>query len=67
MAALVDTKNSIVINSSHNKKMIVSAIGVQDLVIVVTDDAVLVCPKDRVQDVKKAVSQIRTEHDGEWL
>jgi len=65
--ALVDTKNSIVINSSDNTNMIVSAIGVQDLVVVVTDDAVLVCPKDRVQDVKKAVSQIRTEHRGKWL
>jgi mannose-1-phosphate guanylyltransferase len=65
--ALVDTQDSIVINSSHNSKMIVSTIGVQDLVVVVTDDAVLVCPKDRVQDVKKAVSHIRTEHNGEWL
>lgn len=67
IVALVDTQNSIVINSSHNKKMIVSAIGVQDLVIVVTDDAILVCPKDRVQDVKKAVSHIRDNHAGEWL
>jgi mannose-1-phosphate guanylyltransferase/mannose-6-phosphate isomerase len=44
----------------------VSAIGVQDLVIVETDDALLVVPKERSQDVKEAVGRLdalsRTEH-----
>jgi mannose-1-phosphate guanylyltransferase/mannose-6-phosphate isomerase len=44
----------------------VSAIGVENLVIVETDDALLVASKERSQDVKEAVSRLdalkRTEH-----
>ncbi|MEB0951758.1 mannose-1-phosphate guanylyltransferase/mannose-6-phosphate isomerase [Citrobacter sedlakii] len=38
---------------------LVSTIGVSDLVIVQTKDAVLVSHRDRVQDVKKVVEQIK--------
>jgi mannose-1-phosphate guanylyltransferase / mannose-6-phosphate isomerase len=45
---------------------LVAAIGVEDLVIVATDDVVLVVPRDRAQDVKKIVETMqkagRTEH-----
>lgn len=45
---------------------LVTALGVDDLVIVDTKDALLVAAKDKVQDVKKIVSQIkgsgRSEH-----
>jgi mannose-1-phosphate guanylyltransferase/mannose-6-phosphate isomerase len=48
------------------EKRHVTAIGVQDLVIVETDDALLVAAKDRSQEVKEAVSNLeakaRTEH-----
>jgi len=44
----------------------VSAIGLKDLVVVETDDALLIAAKDRSQDVKEAVSNLeanaRTEH-----
>jgi mannose-1-phosphate guanylyltransferase/mannose-6-phosphate isomerase len=44
----------------------VAAIGVENLVIVETDDALLVVAKDRSQDVKEAVGRLdalkRTEH-----
>jgi len=38
-----------------------TAIGVNDLVVVMTDDAVLVMPKDRAQDVKGVVDGLRRE------
>jgi mannose-1-phosphate guanylyltransferase/mannose-6-phosphate isomerase len=45
---------------------LVAAIGVEDLVIVATDDVVLVVPRERAQDVKKIVQTLekagRTEH-----
>jgi len=48
------------------EKRHVTAIGVQDLVIVETDDALLVVAKERSQDVKEAVGRLdslnRTEH-----
>jgi mannose-1-phosphate guanylyltransferase/mannose-6-phosphate isomerase len=48
------------------EKRHISAIGVENLVIVETDDALLVTSKDRSQDVKDAVNRLdtlnRTEH-----
>lgn len=50
----------------HAADRLVATVGVDNLVIVETKDAVLVAHKDRVQDVKKIVDQIkasgRTEH-----
>jgi len=45
---------------------LVTAIGVEDLVIVAADDVILVASRDRAQDVKKMVEELeragRTEH-----
>jgi mannose-1-phosphate guanylyltransferase/mannose-6-phosphate isomerase len=50
----------------HSEGRMVATVGVDNLVIVETPDAVLVANKDSVQDVKKIVEQIktasRTEH-----
>ncbi|WP_273426625.1 mannose-1-phosphate guanylyltransferase/mannose-6-phosphate isomerase [Marinobacter sp.] len=46
---------------------LVATVGVEDLVVVETKDAVLVAHKDRVQDVKKVVSQIETDGRHEHL
>lgn len=45
----------------HADSRLVAAVGVQDLVIVETKDAVLVAHRDQVQDVKKVVEQIRKD------
>ncbi|MEA1925679.1 MAG: sugar phosphate nucleotidyltransferase [Patescibacteria group bacterium] len=52
----IDTSNSI-IYSKDNK--LIATIGVDDLVIIDTDDALLVCPKSRAQDVKKIVEELK--------
>jgi mannose-1-phosphate guanylyltransferase/mannose-6-phosphate isomerase len=50
----------------HADSRLVAALGLQDMVIVETADAVLVAPKAKVQDVKKLVARIkaagRAEH-----
>lgn len=51
----VDTTNSYI----HSENKLVTAIGVHDLVIVETDDAVMVAPKNRVQDVKLLVEKLK--------
>ncbi len=56
-----ETKNSLVISESR----LVSTIGVQDLVVVETKDAVLVSHKDHVQDVRKVVSYLRKQDRNE--
>jgi mannose-1-phosphate guanylyltransferase/mannose-6-phosphate isomerase len=43
----------------HADSRLVAALGLQDIVIVETADAVLVAPKSKVQDVKKLVARIK--------
>ncbi len=62
-----DMNDSVIINESSDDEMIVSAFGMDDVVIVVTDDAVLVCPKDSVQEVKKSVETIKKDFGDKWL
>lgn len=42
-------------------KRLIAAVGVEDMIIVDTDDAVLVCSKNNTQDVKKVIAQLK-EH-----
>ncbi|PCI62100.1 MAG: mannose-1-phosphate guanylyltransferase/mannose-6-phosphate isomerase [Kordiimonadales bacterium] len=51
----VDTKNCFI----HGGTKLVSTVGVEDLIIVATDDAVMVARKDQDQDVKKIVDQLK--------
>lgn len=44
---------------------LIAMVGLQDVVVVETDDAVLVGHRDRVQDVKEIVSRIKLEGRGE--
>ncbi len=45
----------------------VALVGVEDLVVVETADAVFVCPRDRAQDVKEIVSRLQAEGRVELL
>lgn len=55
----IDTFDSIVYNTS---KKTIATIGVENIVIVETEDALLVCNKEKTQDVKKAVEYLKA-HD----
>jgi mannose-1-phosphate guanylyltransferase len=48
-------------------KRLVAAIDLTNILIVETDDAILVCPKDRDQDVKKLVEELRKRGRTELL
>jgi mannose-1-phosphate guanylyltransferase len=48
-------------------RLTVAAVGLRGMVIVDTGDAVLVCPKERVQDVKKIVEQLQHEGRDQYL
>jgi mannose-1-phosphate guanylyltransferase len=47
-------------NYFHSQKF-VAAIGVNNLVLVETDDAILLCPRDRAQDVGKIVKYLEEQ------
>ena len=51
------TKNSLIIGQHR----IVAAVGLEDVIIVDTPDAVLVASKEHVQDVKALVAQLKSE------
>jgi mannose-1-phosphate guanylyltransferase/mannose-6-phosphate isomerase len=56
-ALLANTKNSLV----HASSRLVSAVGVENLIIVETADAVLVADRKNSQDVKSIVSQLESQ------
>jgi mannose-1-phosphate guanylyltransferase / mannose-6-phosphate isomerase len=53
----VDAQNCIV----HTEGRLTAVIGVKDLIVVTTPDAVLVLPRDRAEDVKKLVAALKEE------
>ncbi len=59
-ARLLDASNNIVISEGR----LTAVIGLDDVVVVHEGDATLVVPKDRAQDVKKIVTELR--ESGEW-
>ena len=58
-AVLVDVKDSIVFNEPGAAEMAVAVIGLDGVVVATTRDGILVCPKDRAQDVRRAVAELR--------
>jgi mannose-1-phosphate guanylyltransferase len=51
----------------HSSHRLVAALGLRDMVIIETEDAVLVCPKDRAQEVKQIVEKLRKEGREQYL
>ena len=52
--------------ASASKPRIIALVGVDDLVVVETDDALLVLPRARAQDVKEIVEQLKTRGRREY-
>lgn len=59
----LNTKNCI----SYSDSRFIATIGVEDLIIVETQDAILVCKKDQAQDVKLVVDQIKDSGQLKYL
>ena len=61
----VSTGDVLVEDSSgcylHSTSRLIGAVGLKDHVVVETKDAVLVAPRDRVQDVKALVAQLKEQ------
>jgi mannose-1-phosphate guanylyltransferase/mannose-1-phosphate guanylyltransferase/mannose-6-phosphate isomerase len=57
----LETKGSLI----EGDKRLIATIGLEDIVIVDSDDALLVCAKDKVQDIKKIVNWLKenNRHD----
>jgi mannose-1-phosphate guanylyltransferase len=60
---LVDTNGSLILGA----RRLVAAIGLEDMIIVDTEDALLVCPRSRAQDVRKVVEALRRARKTRYL
>lgn len=52
---LEESSNNIVLNE---QKHLTALIGVEGMIVVQTEDATLICPKDKAQEIKKLVKRI---------
>lgn len=59
----IESKDSIVFGGER----LVATIGLKDMIVVDTADATLVCPKDKAQDVKKIVDELKKHGREEYL
>ncbi len=63
-ALLRDTTGAVVVAQSGR---LVATLGVSDIIVVDTSDAVLVCGRDRAQDIKSVVDELRDRGDDRYL
>ncbi len=59
---ILDTRDTLVFSDR-----LTVAIGVEDIVVVDTDDVLLICHKNRTQDVKQVVDYLRENGNEEYL
>ena len=59
----VKTKNSII----QGSKKLIATIGLEDIIIVDTDDALLICNKDNTQEVKEVIANLKESNRTEYL
>lgn len=59
----VDSKNITIIGS----KKLIAVAGLEDIVIVDTDDALLICSKNKSQDIKKVLQELKNQNKGQYL
>ena len=62
-AVTLDTKNSLI----YTSKRLVTTIGVEDLIIVDTEDALLVCPRGRAEGVRQIVDWLKQSGLSDYL
>lgn len=60
----MDTKRCII--ESNNGKLI-ATLGIEDLIIVDTDDVTLICTKDKAQEVKQLLKELRMQKREQYL
>jgi mannose-1-phosphate guanylyltransferase len=62
-AVLVDTRGSLILGD----RRLIAAIGLEDIIIVDTEDALLVVPRSRAQDVRKVVEALKRARKTSYL
>jgi mannose-1-phosphate guanylyltransferase len=58
-----DTTNTLIVG----RKRLVATVGLHDMIIIDAGDVIFVCPKDRAQDVKKLVDELKNQGRAQYL
>ncbi len=61
----IDTKGSLIFGPDEKK--LIATIGLKDMIVVDTKEALLICPANRSQDIKKLVTKISKEKKDKYL
>ncbi len=59
----IDTKNSII----HGNEKLIATVGLKDIIIIDTEDALLICDKDSTQDIKKIIENLKICNRNEYI
>jgi mannose-1-phosphate guanylyltransferase len=59
----IETSDTLI----YSPRRLIATVGIQNLVIVDTDDALLVCPRDRAQEVKALVDALKKDNKHKYL
>lgn len=59
----VNVKNSII----QAKDKLIATVGIENIVVIDTEDAILICAKDKVQDVKKVIENLKVCNREQYL
>lgn len=66
-----DTQHTLAIKSHanliHTNGRLIALVGVSDMIIIDTDEILMIVPKDQSQDVKKLVERLKEEKKNEYL
>lgn len=60
---LMDSRNTIVVAEGDH---LIATIGVSDLIVVHSNNATLVCHRDRIQEIRDLVARLERQHDGRF-
>ena len=59
----LDTRGCLI----HGSRRLVATIGLEDMIVVDTEDALLICPKERAQEVRDLVRKLKESGREEYL
>jgi mannose-1-phosphate guanylyltransferase len=59
----LDTRNSFIYSAGR----LIAVIGLNEMIVVDAGDALLICPRDRAQDVRHIVEQLKERGRREYL
>jgi mannose-1-phosphate guanylyltransferase len=59
----LDTSNCVI----YSEDLLITTIGIEDMVVASTKDAIIVCPRNRVQDIKALVNELKIKGYEDFL